>query len=521
MAATCSYHGAALPLQGGAFYSDSSPFRRKRGHALPGRPALPCLPRGAFLPALPSPHRNLRPQCQPSSSAAAAAAWPGATLPPARRRQVAAAARKRMFDDPFNYGDDPDLEYGELMADGKQAPDPRLPSDPKSREGFLSFPVGYNPEIASLGIYIRGDVRCMCVLAAGGVYENLLLLPVLQLLKNKYPGVEIDVVAGARGKQVYELCKNVRKAWVYELEDPSVPPAESTEFLGLIKNEHYDLLLSTRMAGIGHAMFLFLSDARQRVGYVYPNVNGAGAARFFSHAIRPQRPTLAEGGYHMYSELADFLRKETKFAGAEAMPPLEIGIPRAVRAAARERLGAAPGGSYTLVHGVESASAAAMRAQGDPDSALPLAALAKLVEAIEGDVIVAIPTDDVRARLSAALGPGAKLVKVATPGQLAAIVSDAARVVTTNTSALPMGLALSKPTVALFGSKEKAALFVPEAMAQNCRIVASQTGKLADLDIGAMVGAVADSRPALPENAEQEPLELVQEKEPETIPAVL
>jgi len=62
----------------------------------------------------------------------------------------------------------------------------------------------------------------------GGVYENVLFFPVVQMLKDRYPGVLVDVVASARGKQVYEMCKNVRYANVYDPDDDWPEPTEPT-----------------------------------------------------------------------------------------------------------------------------------------------------------------------------------------------------------------------------------------------------------------------------------------------------
>ena len=70
---------------------------------------------------------------------------------------------------------------------------------------------------------------------AGGVYENVLFFPVVQLLRDRYPGVVVDVVASARGKQVYEMCKNVRYADVYDPDDDWPEPAEYTHQLGVLK----------------------------------------------------------------------------------------------------------------------------------------------------------------------------------------------------------------------------------------------------------------------------------------------
>lgn len=148
---------------------------------------------------------------------------------------VTNAKKKNPWLDPFDDGADPEMEYGSLFADGKQEEDPRPPDNPENPYGFLKFPMGYNVEIASLGLKIRGDVRRCCCLISGGVYENLLFFPAIQLLKDRYPGVQIDVVASDRGKQAYELNKNVRWANVYDLEDDFPEPAEYTDIIGVLK----------------------------------------------------------------------------------------------------------------------------------------------------------------------------------------------------------------------------------------------------------------------------------------------
>ncbi|GJP45382.1 hypothetical protein CLOM_g4778 [Closterium sp. NIES-68] len=409
------------------------------------------------------------------------------------RRSVVAQSGKRMFDDPFDYGEDPDLEYGDLLSSGKQdAVDPRPPTDTSSDAGWLKFPPGHNPEIASLGLYIRDDVRSCAILVAGGVYENLLFFPVISLLKEKYPGVKIDVAAPPRGKQTYEINKNVRRAWVYDPEDPFVTPAEYTEFLGKLKNEVYDLVLSTRLAGLGHAMFLFLSDARQRVSYVNPNASGAGAGVFLSNAVRTEKENLAEDGYAMYKDLIEFLLQPVRGGPALYLPPLQVNIPRKVKDVTRGKTaaaGVAPG-AYTLVHGVESSSAASMRSRGDADSALSLGLLAEIAKSVSGDLLVVVPNDADQDKVQGAV-PSAKVVKITTPGQLAAAIDDAAAVVTTNTAAVQLATALRKPSVALFGSSDKAALFVPDAADRKCTVVASASGSLAGISAKDVAAAIA------------------------------
>lgn len=152
-----------------------------------------------------------------------------------RTSTIANAKKKNPWLDPFDFGDDPEMEYGSLFSDGKQEEDPRPPDNPDSPYGFLKFPAGYNVEVASLGLKVRGDVRRCCCVVAGGVYENLLFFPVIQLIKDRYPGVQVDVVAAARGKQTYELNKNVRWANAYDIDDPFPDPGEYTDMLGVLK----------------------------------------------------------------------------------------------------------------------------------------------------------------------------------------------------------------------------------------------------------------------------------------------
>lgn len=93
--------------------------------------------------------------------------------------------KKSVWLDPFDDGEDLNNEYGSLFADGKQEEDPRPPDNPDNPYGFLKFPMGYTVELASLPLKIRGDVRRCCCVVSGGVYENLLFFPTIQLLKDR------------------------------------------------------------------------------------------------------------------------------------------------------------------------------------------------------------------------------------------------------------------------------------------------------------------------------------------------
>lgn len=66
-----------------------------------------------------------------------------------------------------------------------------------------------------------------------------------------------------------------------------------------LQNRYYEMILSTKLAGLGHAAFLFMSTARDRVSYIYPNVNAAGAGLLLSETFTADTMNLSDGGYHM------------------------------------------------------------------------------------------------------------------------------------------------------------------------------------------------------------------------------
>lgn len=403
--------------------------------------------------------------------------------------------RKKSWLDAFNWGDFPEFGSGlEFAEEGLQEAEPlSFPVDPNSEYGFLEFPAKYNVELASLPLLARGDVRKCCCFVTGGVYENLLFFPVIQMLKERYPGVEIDIVASDRGKQTYEINKNVKRAWVHDV-NADAGPAGYLEFVGKIKNEDYDLLVSTKLSGAGHAATMWMTSARDKIAYVYPDVNAAGAGTFLTDWAEAPRLNLAEGGYHMYAELIEVLKNPQYNVPEMIVRPLEVGVSKRLRNFLQERYmqEGLSKGEFLVFHGIESPSNASMQSQGDPDSLLPIKQWAEIAEAASMTCVVVVPYPIDKYRVLAHFGKDAKTLFITTPGQLAALINDSVGVVTTNTAAVQLACALKKPSVALFSSAEKASLFVPFAKERRCTVVASETGKLIDVDLKAAIRAMKD-----------------------------
>ncbi|KAJ6961650.1 hypothetical protein NC652_000556 [Populus alba x Populus x berolinensis] len=403
------------------------------------------------------------------------------------------AKKKNPWIDIFDDGEDPDMEYGSLFVDGKQDEDTRPVDNPNNPYGFLKFPKGYNVEVAQLGLKIRGDVRRCCCMVSGGVYENLLFFPVIQMLKDRYPGILVDVLASDRGKQCYELNKNVRWANVYD-PDGDPEPAIYTDMIGVLKNRYYDLILSTKLAGLGHASFMFMSSARDKVSYIYPNVNAAGAGLLLTETFTPDSPNLSEGGYHMYHQMLDWLGRPIYNVPRQPVPPLRVSLSRKLKeyVEAKYRAAGAEKGKYIVIHGIESDSKASMQSRGDTDSLLPLEVWDQIADAMGGfKPVFVIPHENERENVEEIIyNEDIGIVFITTPGQLAALINDSAGVIATNTAAIQLANAREKPSIALFGSEEKGKIFVPNAEEKKCIIVSSKTGKLKDIDVGAVKQAM-------------------------------
>lgn len=402
--------------------------------------------------------------------------------------------KKNPWLDAFDYGDDPEMEGGSLYSEGKQDEDPRPPDNPDSPYGFLKFPYGYSVEIASLGSKLRGDVRRCCCVVDGGVYENLLFFPAIQLIKDRYPGVQIDVIASPRGKQTFELNKNVRWADAYDLDNDFPEAAEYTDMIGLLRGRYYDMVLSTKLAGVGHAAFLFMTTARDRVSYVYPNVNAAGAGLMLSETFTPETLNLSQGGYHMYAQMLDWLGRPGRKVPRQVVPPLKVSISRKLKEVVESKYksSGAEKGKYIVIHGIECDSKATMQSKGDTDSSLPIQVWADIAKGTRGmNPVFVIPHEKIREDVEEMMGEDASIILITTPGQLAALINDSIGVIATNTAAIQLANAREKRSIALFSSEEKGRLFVPGAADEKkCITISSPTGKLIDIDTEAVKNAI-------------------------------
>ncbi|KAG6510511.1 hypothetical protein ZIOFF_028535 [Zingiber officinale] len=362
--------------------------------------------------------------------------------------------------------------------------DPRPPDNPSNPYGFLKFPMGFNVELASLVSKVRGDVRLCCCVISGGVYENLLFFPVIQLIKDRYPDVQINVVASPRGKQVYEVNKNVRWANVYDLDEDFPEPAEYVNMIGLLKtqNVHQNVcLFSLPSDGYGDDAGSVLCDVEKgqlghvevRAGRVAPAAVVAGesgvrrvevggrdddgawkapprvivAPKLVASAAtepiveqhRAQRhrvgsvspdievPVPAHTSckqFHQYDEMEEWLGRPFRNVPRHPVSPLRVSISKKLRAYVEEK--------YSKV-GVRKGGACGNR------GVKPL---------------FVIPHEKVIEDVEEVVGDDTHILFITTPGQLAALVDDAIRVIATNTAALQLANARNKPSLQISSTPE-------------------------------------------------------------------
>jgi len=63
---------------------------------------------------------------------------------------------------------------------------------------------------------VLDDIRRVLIVRPGGIGDALLLIPTIDLLVKKLPGLRVEVLAEKRNSQAFQLCKNVTRVWCYD-----------------------------------------------------------------------------------------------------------------------------------------------------------------------------------------------------------------------------------------------------------------------------------------------------------------
>jgi len=102
-------------------------------------------------------------------------------------------------------------------------------------------------------------VRRILVIRPGGVGDMIVLLPVLEALRRRFPGTSIDLVCERRNVAVLALSGIQDSAMVYD--------ANPFRFLWRLRHGEYDVAVDTEQFHNFSAVFAWLSGAPVRIGF--------------------------------------------------------------------------------------------------------------------------------------------------------------------------------------------------------------------------------------------------------------
>lgn len=144
----------------------------------------------------------------------------------------------------------------------------------------------------------------------GGIGDEILFLPTIFSVKEKYPDAKITLCLEPRSKGIKELCSEIDEVFPIDIKNQNKLKA----FLSLVKfirKEHFDTIISSG-ANKFIPILLFLSGAKTKIGY---------NSGFLSKLLLTEAVILNKKQYagNMYHDLVK------KFTGLEAkLPKIEI-----------------------------------------------------------------------------------------------------------------------------------------------------------------------------------------------------
>ncbi|MBI4425445.1 MAG: glycosyltransferase family 9 protein [Elusimicrobia bacterium] len=183
------------------------------------------------------------------------------------------------------------------------------------------------------------DARRIALLWIGRLGDFLVATPFLRALRRRFPGAEVTVIVGERGREAAALCPEVDEIRVL---GKLHAPLANLHLAATLAAGCYDLLVDLNTAfSRSSAAVAWLTQARVKLGF-----RKAAGNRLFTHLV--QAPETAEHMLDRYGRLAAAI-------DAPYEPLMSVRVPEPEgargRAAVREALArAAPGARPVLIH---------------------------------------------------------------------------------------------------------------------------------------------------------------------------
>ncbi|WP_445637058.1 Glycosyltransferase [Nostoc sp. DSM 114161] len=302
-------------------------------------------------------------------------------------------------------------------------------------------------------------------LVPGGIGDQILFFPTLDDLKRYYPNAQIDVVVEPQAKAAYQVSKSVHEVLAFDFKDRN-SLADWGNLVGSIRDREYDVAIAVGQSwSIG--LLLWLTGIPIRIGY-----KGKGSI-FLTQAV-PLKPS--QYGAAAYHELLQPLGINTP------VPELAVNVPKPdIEWAQKEqkRLGVHETG-YVLIHG----SSEQLSQAKEQDKIYPVENWEQIIQDFQHKQpdlpVVAIKgaEDDQFVRSLLRSSPDVKVTAPSDIGKLTAMIAGANLLLSTDSAALQLSVAVQTYTIALFGPTDPAKL-----LPKNDKFLAikSPTGKTADI----------------------------------------
>ncbi|MFN6559565.1 MAG: glycosyltransferase family 9 protein [Nostoc sp. ChiSLP01] len=302
-------------------------------------------------------------------------------------------------------------------------------------------------------------------LVPGGIGDQILFFPTLDDLKRYYPNAQIDVVVEPQAKAAYQVSKSVHEVLAFDFKDRN-SLADWGNLVGTIRDREYDVAIAVGQSwSIG--LLLWLTGIPIRIGY-----QGKGSI-YLTQAV-PFKPS--QYGAAAYHELLQPLGINTP------VPELAVNVPKPdIEWAQKEqkRLGVHETG-YVLIHGCSEQLSQAK----EQDKIYPVESWQQIIQDFQHKQpdlpVVAIKgaEDDQFVRSLLRSSPDVKVSAPSDIGKLTAMIAGANLLLSTDSAALQLSVAVQTYTIALFGPTDPAKL-----LPKNDKFLAikSPTGKTADI----------------------------------------
>ncbi|MEH2456706.1 glycosyltransferase family 9 protein [Nostoc sp.] len=308
-------------------------------------------------------------------------------------------------------------------------------------------------------------------LVPGGIGDQILLFPTLDDLKRHYPNAQIDVVVEPRSKAAYRVSKSVHEVLAFDFQDRN-SLADWGNLVGTIRDREYDVAIAVKQSWFV-GLLLWLTGITVRIGY-----QGKGSV-FLNHAV-PFKPS--QYAAEVYHDLLQPLSIKTP------VPELAVNVPKPdIEWAEKEqkRLGVHETG-YILINGGSGQLSQAK----ELDKIYPVEKWQQIIQNFQQKqpdlpVVVIKGLDD--EQFVRSLVESSPDIKVTAPddiGKLTAIIAGANLMLSTDSAALQLSVAVQTYTIVLLGPTDPAKL-----LPRNDKFLAieSPTGKTADVSPNAVL----------------------------------